>query len=97
MVTDKTFTKNGQLFSPNGSAGNPKFSSWVPEFFGNTILVNGVIWPKMTLAQGLQRFVLLNACQNRFLNIKFVNAGQNLPFTLIRVDSAYYDQTVVVT
>lgn len=68
----------------------------MPEFYGNTMLVNGVLWPKMSLGQGKYRFVFLNACQNRYLNIWFENNGKKIPIHLIRADSDYYDEDVVV-
>jgi hypothetical protein len=55
------------------------------------MLVNGVLWPKMNLIQGKHRFVFLNACQGRFLNIWFENKGFKVPFELIRVDGTYYN------
>lgn len=60
------------------------------------MLVNGVIWPKMKVKQQLYRFVLLNACNSRFLNIWFENNGKKLPFRLIRVDNDFYENQVTV-
>ena len=51
----------------------------------------------MTLKKTKYRFVLLNACQNRFLNIYFENQNKRIPIELIRVDGDYYDQQIVVT
>lgn len=75
----------------------PNFSSWMPEFYGNTIQVNGVVWPKMSLKKEKHRFVLLNACQGRYLNIWFENNGQKVPFDLIRIDGDFYNTSVSVT
>jgi spore coat protein A len=36
MIQDKTFYENGSLYYPD---------HWVEEFFGDTIVVNGKIWP----------------------------------------------------
>jgi spore coat protein A, manganese oxidase len=43
--------------------------SVVPEFFGDTMLCNGTVYPTVTLEQRRYRFRLLNACNARFLNI----------------------------
>ena len=86
---------NGDLFYPN-TTDNSNFTSWNPEFFGNTMLVNGVLWPKMTLSKTKHRFVILNACNSRFLNVYFDNNGKNLTFDLIRVDTDFYDEPVSV-
>ena len=43
--------------------------SVVPEFFGDTMLCNGTVYPTVKLEQRRYRFRLLNACNARFLNI----------------------------
>ena len=48
--------------------------SCVPEFFGDTILVNGAVSPFLELEQRQYRFRLLNACGARFLNPRLVYA-----------------------
>lgn len=70
VINDKTFKKNGDLFYSN-SAPNTDFDYWMPEFFGNTMLVNGKVWPKMLVYEGYQRFIILNTCGSRMLNIYF--------------------------
>jgi spore coat protein A len=95
IVTDKSFKPTGELYYPDTSP-IPGYSSWVPEFYGNVMLVNGVIWPKMTLKKGKNRFVLLNACQNRYLNVYFDNFGKKIPIELLRVDGDYYDSQIIV-
>jgi spore coat protein A len=96
IVTDKSFKTNGELYYPEETP-NENFEAWVPEFFGNTMLVNGVLWPKMNLKQGKHRIVFLNGCQSRFLNIWFDNNGVKIPFELIRADGAFYSKPVTVT
>ena len=88
VIADKSFYDNGELFYPNKSP-LPDFTSWVPEFFGNTITTNGKVWPKIQLSQRIYRFVFLNACQSRYLNIRFENFGRALPFKLIRRDADF--------
>lgn len=60
------------------------------------MLVNGVLYPKMTLKQQKYRFVLLNTCNSRFLIVSFENNGKKIPMELIRADSDYYNQKVMV-
>jgi bilirubin oxidase len=45
---------------------------WNPEFFGNTIVVNGKTWPKLEVEQRRYRFRFLNGCNSRFLYLKMV-------------------------
>ena len=42
---------------------------WNPEFFGNTMVVNGVSWPVLEVEPDLYRFRLLNGCNSRFINL----------------------------
>jgi spore coat protein A, manganese oxidase len=79
-------TYNTALFGPQGI---PSFGglalplptpSCVPEFFGDTILVNGAAYPRMTVEAKPYRFRILNACNARFLNPRLVGtAGQTFP------------------
>jgi FtsP/CotA-like multicopper oxidase with cupredoxin domain len=46
---------------------------WQPEFFGNTMVVNGQTWPYLDVEQRRYRFRLLNGCNSRFLILDFTN------------------------
>ena len=46
---------------------------WNPEFFGNTIIVNGNTWPFLQVEQRRYRFRMLNGCQSRFLILDFAS------------------------
>ena len=60
--------------------GPPEDPSVVPEFFGDTILVNGTVAPFIEVEQREYRFRMLNACQARFLNPRLVYAqGSGFP------------------
>jgi len=50
---------------------------WNPEFFGNTMVVNGKTWPYLKVEQRRYRFRLLNGAQSRFLILKMSNG---MPF-----------------
>ncbi len=60
--------------APNGPPPDP---SVIAEFFGDTILVNGTVYPYVELEQRQYRFRLLNACNARFLNPKLFYAKSN--------------------
>jgi FtsP/CotA-like multicopper oxidase with cupredoxin domain len=47
---------------------------WNPEAFFNVMVVNGVAWPSLDVAQAQYRFRFLNGCNSRFLWLKFDNA-----------------------
>jgi spore coat protein A len=60
-----------------GSNGTPPANSCIPEFFGDTMLVNGLAYPTLVLEQRQYRFRMLNACQARFLKPRLVFAKGN--------------------
>ncbi len=81
-IQDRAFNADGSLFYPttreffDGMAGDyipaGDFSPiWNPEFFGNTIVVNGNTWPFQTVEQRRYRLRFLNGCQSRFLILDF--------------------------
>ena len=49
----------------------------VPEMFGDTMLVNGTVYPVATVEARRYRFRLLNACQSRFLNLQLYLADDS--------------------
>lgn len=58
----------------------PKDPSIIPEYFGDTMLVNGTVYPTLTVEQRQYRFRMLNATQARFLNPRLVYAqGSTFP------------------
>jgi len=48
----------------------PPNPSCIPEFFGDTMLVNGTTFPKVTVEARRYRLRFLNACNARFLNLQ---------------------------
>ena len=42
----------------------------IPEFFGDTMLVNGMVYPYVEVEQRKYRFLMLNACNARFLRLQ---------------------------
>lgn len=76
-------SRPGDLWYPHVSEAEPdkKVSqsaqphpSVVPEFFGDTMLVNGTVAPFLFVEQRQYRFRMLNACNSRFLNPRLVYA-----------------------
>ena len=64
---------------PIAKGGTPPLPSAVPEFFGDTMLANGIVYPYHNVALGMYRFRLLNACNARFLDLSFVQEDPNVP------------------
>ena len=83
-IQDRAFRGNGELFYPDtrdffdGITGPFTPDSdvppiWNPEFFGNTIIVNGATWPYLTVERRRYRFRVLNGCQARHLILDFAS------------------------
>ncbi len=69
---------------------------WNPEFFGNTMVVNGRTWPTLDVEPRRYRFRLLNGCNSRFLILKLVAgnptvrpASAVLPFWQIGAEGGF--------
>jgi spore coat protein A, manganese oxidase len=76
-IQDKQFLSDGQMwFAANAQTVNgvPNVASTAPEQFGDTIVVNGKAWPKMTVEAKRYRFRLLNASDSRFYTMSVTNA-----------------------
>jgi FtsP/CotA-like multicopper oxidase with cupredoxin domain len=77
------------LFPGGGPTG-------LAEFFGDHMLVNGIIWPKMDVEPRNYRLRFLNGCDSRFLAVQFFEvppgatdtsaAIQQLDFTVVGSD-----------
>ena len=92
-IQDRTFNLDGSFWFP--SAGiNPEHPYWNPEFFGNTVMVNGMVWPNMKVDQGMYRFRLLDGSNARFYTLSFTNG---MPFTVIGTDGGYLRAPATVT
>ena len=75
VIYDRTFDENGQLDYPVSGIAN---APWVPEFRGNTVLVNGKIFPYLEVEPRKYRFRILNRRQyQRILPFRF-RTGQPL-------------------
>ena len=80
-------------FIPDPVVGGPSDVApiWNPEFFGNTIVVNGKTWPYLEVEQRRYRLRLLNGCQSRFLILKL---SVDLPFVQIGAEGGFLPQPV---
>jgi spore coat protein A, manganese oxidase len=70
ILVDRMFDPQGQLYYPVSYYPD---QSWVPEFFGNTILVNGKIFPYLEVEARKYRFRVLNAANGRFFHLSLPN------------------------
>ena len=94
VFQDRTFNTDGTFFFDSAGLNPDVHPYWTPEFFGNTIMVNGKVWPNMDVDQGLYRFRLLDGSNARFYTVSFSNM---MPFTVIATDGGYLKSPVTVT
>jgi FtsP/CotA-like multicopper oxidase with cupredoxin domain len=84
VIQDRSFNVDGSLFYPDSRAFFDEYTGpyiphtdispiWNPEFFGNCMVVNGRTWPYLDVEPRRYRFRILNACQSRFVILKFDN------------------------
>jgi spore coat protein A, manganese oxidase len=69
VIQDRFFNSDGSLLYPvEDNGGDPDTRVppvWIPEFFGDTVLVNGKVWPFLEVEPRKYRFRILNASNAR--------------------------------
>jgi bilirubin oxidase len=116
VVQDRSFNRDGSLFFPGGRGffgdvppEGPFIPTtdvspiWNPEFFGNTVTVNGNTWPVLEVEPRRYRFRLLNACNARTLFLKITTdplaprpAKAALPMWVIGSDGGFLPAPVTL-
>lgn len=94
VIQDRSFNRDGSLFYPSRpqtASRRLPFPSIVPEFFGDTNLVNGKVWPFLNVEPRKYRFRLLNGSNSRFYQLR-LSSGQ--PFILIGTDGGLLSRPV---
>jgi FtsP/CotA-like multicopper oxidase with cupredoxin domain len=97
-IQDKMFTTDGQLWYPNVGL-NPEHPIWIPEFFGDVVLVNGKVWPYLQVEPRKYRFRILNGSNARFYSLALAEqaTGARGPaFYQIGTDGGYLAEPVVL-
>jgi FtsP/CotA-like multicopper oxidase with cupredoxin domain len=94
LIQDRAFNDDGSIhFTQEGN--NPDVHPyWDPEYFGDTIMVNGKVWPRLRVARRQYRFRIINASNARFYNLKLSNG---MSFTQIGGDGSYLPAPVTLT
>lgn len=82
VIQDRTFGQDASLSYP---------ANIVPEFFGNTILVNGKLWPFLEVEPRRYRFRFLNGSNARFYNLRL---DPHLPLFQIGTDGGFLERPV---
>ena len=72
VVQDRQFNPDGSLLYLMGPAS--MHGPWIGEYFGDVMLVNGKIWPKLTVEPAVYRFRVLNGCNARIMDLRISTA-----------------------
>ncbi len=91
-IYDRSFRRDGALDYP--TSGMPEMP-WVPEAFGEAMIVNGKVFPYLEVEPRRYRFRLLNAANGRFFHLSLSNgqkflqigADQGLMASPVELDS----------
>ena len=94
MLHDRAFNSDGSIhFTQVGD--NPDIHPyWDPEYFGDVILVNGKVWPNLSVDRHQYRFRIVNGSNARFYNLKLSNG---MSFIQIGGDGSYLPAPVTLT
>jgi spore coat protein A, manganese oxidase len=85
-IQDRSFHEDGSLFYPDSRAFFDEFEGpyipdgdvppiWNPEFFADTMVVNGNTWPVLEVEPRRYWFRILNGSNGRFLILKLVTGN----------------------
>jgi spore coat protein A len=66
VFEDRQFSPDGTFFYPVSTIPG---ATWIGEYFGDVMLVNGKVWPFLEVEPRLYRFRILNACNARIMNV----------------------------
>jgi len=88
VIQDRSFNEDGSLYFPPVRGDFDDYLGpfipdtdvppiWNPEFFGNFMVTNGTVWPKLNVQPEKYRFRFLDGCNARFLILRL--ATDNTP------------------
>jgi spore coat protein A, manganese oxidase len=99
VIQDRMFDVNGQLFFPNVGINPMDHPFWIPEFVGDTIVVNGKSWPFLNVGKNAYRFLFINGSNARAYELDLFDRATGLPgpaMWVIGTDGGYLDNPVML-
>ncbi len=96
IIQDRMFDEQGQLYFPAGTPfiPNPDHPYWIPEFTGDTVAVNGHVWPYLNVEARRYRFLFVNGSNARTYEIFLtdqVTKAEGPALWQIGTDGGYLD------
>jgi spore coat protein A, manganese oxidase len=89
VVQDRLFNADGTFFYPTSTIAGV---TWIGEYFGDVMLVNGKVWPFLDVEPRMYRFRILNGCNARILDLDVGGAR----FWQIGAEGGMWDRPVQV-
>jgi spore coat protein A, manganese oxidase len=89
VVQDRQFNPDGTFLYPTTDIEG---ATWIGEYFGDTMLVNGKVWPFLDVEPRMYRLRILNGCNARILSLDV--GGPNL--WQIGAEGGMWDEPVPV-
>ena len=83
VVQDRQF-KPGRVAAVPGRA-TLGARPWIGEYFGDVMLVNGKIWPKLTVEPAVYRFRVLNGCNARIIDLRIATADGRAAVPMVTI------------
>ena len=93
LIQDKSFNSDGSLFYPDSSPFVSFTPSIAPQFLGNTIVVNGKVWPYLKVEPRKYRFRILNGSNRRQYTISMENGAE---FIQIGTDGGFIEAPITL-
>ena len=89
VVQDRQFNPDGTFLYP---ASDIPGATWIGEYFGDVMLVNGKVWPFLEVEPRMYRLRILNGCNARILDLDLGGPG----FWQIGAEGGMWDKPVPV-
>lgn len=86
-IQDRQINPDGTFFYPTSDIEGV---TWIGEYFGDVMLVNGKVWPFLNVEPRMYRFRILNPCNARILSLTLNGA----PMWQIGADGGMWDVPV---
>ncbi len=91
VIQDRIFNTDGSVYYPQVGTAPEVHPYWIPGYIGDCILVNGKVWPRLSVERRRYRFRLLNGSNERIYRLSLSNG---MPITVIGSDGGFLERPV---
>ncbi|KAH7441494.1 hypothetical protein KP509_03G040600 [Ceratopteris richardii] len=97
VFQDKRFFPDGRIQLPSIGAVPSIHTAWCPDIFGDTMVVNGKVWPFLNVKARRYRFRMLNGNTERYLSLSIsTSTGSALKFIQIGTDGGLLSEPLTL-